>query len=101
MNQDALEQEAVQNGIQPIMINVREKDQIESSKRLIWEPWSLWAVKKKKISFFQPGSAMEYALSKAIKKLSVTDKPSILLTQGHGEPSVNEIMQAYNELGVL
>jgi gliding-associated putative ABC transporter substrate-binding component GldG len=56
---------------------------------------------KEKIPFFQPGAAMEYALSTAIKKLSSTNKPAIALIQGHGEPLVNELMQAYTELSVL
>jgi gliding-associated putative ABC transporter substrate-binding component GldG len=56
---------------------------------------------KEKIPFFQPGSAMEYALSTAVKKLSVVDKPSIALIQGHGEPSINELAQVYTELSVL
>ena len=44
---------------------------------------------------------MEYALSTAIKKLSVVDKPSIALIQGHGEPFISDIMQVYTELSVL
>ena len=78
---EASEREAVQNGIQPIMINVRDKDQ--------------------NIPFLQPGSAMEYALSTAIKKLSVKNKPAIAIIEGHGEPDINEIIQVYNELSVL
>jgi gliding-associated putative ABC transporter substrate-binding component GldG len=97
---DELEQEAVQNGIQPVMINVREKDQVKQQKAYLGAVVSMGDAKEK-ISFFQPGSAMEYALSKAIKKLSVTDKPVVALLQGHGEPTVNEIMQAYTELSVL
>lgn len=97
---DELEQEAVQNGIQPVMINVREKDQVKQQKAYLGAVISM-GDQKEKISFFQPGAVMEYDLSKAIKKLSVMDKPVIALTQGHGEPSVNEIMQAYNELSVL
>jgi ABC-type uncharacterized transport system involved in gliding motility auxiliary subunit len=40
-------------------------------------------------------------LSAAIKKLSATDKPSIGLLQGHGEPSLSAIHQVYSALGVL
>jgi gliding-associated putative ABC transporter substrate-binding component GldG len=97
---DALEQEAVKNGIQPLMINVREKDQVKQQKAYMGAVVSI-GEGKEKIPFFQPGAAMEYALSTAIKKLSVVDKPSIALIQGHGEPSINEIMQVYNELSIL
>jgi gliding-associated putative ABC transporter substrate-binding component GldG len=97
---DDLEKEAVQNGIQPIMINVREKDQVKQQKAYMGAVISM-GDQKEKIPFFQPGSAMEYALSTAIKKLSVVNKPSIGLIQGHGEASANEIAQVYTELSVL
>ncbi len=94
------EREAVQNGIQPIMINVRNKDQIKQQKAYMGAIVAMGSAKEK-IPFFQPGAAMEYALSTAIKKLSVVEKPSIALIQGHGEPEMNEMMQFYRELGVL
>jgi gliding-associated putative ABC transporter substrate-binding component GldG len=97
---EAMEREAVQNGIQPLMINVREKDQVKQQKAYLGAVVSM-GKEKEKIPFIQPGSAMEYALSTAIKKLSVTDKPSIALIQGHGEPSISDIIQVYTELGVL
>ena len=97
---EALEKEAVQNGIQPIMINVREKDQVKQQKAYMGAVVSM-GDEKERIPFFQPGSAMEYALSTAIKKLSVVDKPSIGLIQGHGEPAINDLMQVNNELGIL
>jgi gliding-associated putative ABC transporter substrate-binding component GldG len=94
------EREAVQNGIQPVMINVREKDQVKQQKAYLGAVVSL-GEEKETIPFFQPGAAMEYALSTAIKKLSVVDKPAIALIQGHGEPPVNELSQVYTELSVL
>ncbi|MGQ9619761.1 MAG: GldG family protein [Bacteroidales bacterium] len=97
---EELEQEAVKNGIQPVMINVREKDQVKQQKAYLGAVVSL-GDEKEVIPFFQPGAAMEYALSSAIKKLSVVEKPSIALVQGHGEPSPGEIIQAYNELSIL
>jgi gliding-associated putative ABC transporter substrate-binding component GldG len=97
---DALEQEAVKNGIQPIMINVREKDQVKQQKAYMGAVVAM-GDEKEKIPFFQPGSAMEYALSTAIKKLSVAEKPSIALIQGHREPSINELSQVYSELSIL
>lgn len=97
---EELEEEAVKNGIQPVMINVREKDQIKQQKAYMGAVVSI-GEEKETIPFFQPGAAMEYALSTAIKKLSVVDKPSVALIQGHGEPMINEISQVFTELSVL
>ncbi len=97
---EQLEQEAVKNGIRPVMINVREKDQVKQQKAYLGAVVSV-GDQKETIPFFQPGAAMEYSLSTAIKKLSVANKPSIALIQGHGEPPAYEISQVYTDLGVL
>jgi len=97
---DELEHEAVQNGIHSIMISLREKDQVKQQKAFLGAVVSM-GKEKEIIPFFQPGSGMEYSLSAAIKKLSVVDKPSIGLVQGHGEPYLSDIIQVYNELSVL
>ncbi|MBK7131607.1 MAG: Gldg family protein [Bacteroidales bacterium] len=97
---ETLEQEAVKNGIQPVMINVREKDQVKQQKAFMGAVVSV-GDRKEVIPFFQPGAAMEYALSTAIKKLSVTFKPGVAFIEGHGEPALNEISQAYSHLSVL
>lgn len=97
---EELEREAMKNGIQPVMINVREKDQVKQQKAYLGAVISM-GEEKETIPFFQPGAAMEYALSTAIKKLSVVDKPAIAFIQGHGEPSINEMPQVYNELSIL
>jgi len=97
---EELEQEAMKNGIQPVMINVREKDQVKQQKAYIGAVVSI-GEEKETIPFFQPGSAMEYALSTSIKKLSVLDKPAIAIIQGHGEPPLSQMPQVYNELSIL
>jgi gliding-associated putative ABC transporter substrate-binding component GldG len=97
---DELEREAVQNGIRPVMINVREKDQVKQQKAYLGAVVSI-GEEKEIIPLFEPGAPMEYALSTAIKKLSVVNKPAIALIQGHGEPLMNEVSQAYSELSVL
>jgi gliding-associated putative ABC transporter substrate-binding component GldG len=56
---------------------------------------------KEVIPVINPGSDMEYPLSSAIKKLSVSNKPSVGLLQGHGEPSLDQLMQVNTELSVL
>lgn len=97
---ETLEQEAVKNGVQPVMINVREKDQVKQQKAYMGAIVSM-GEGKETIPFFQPGAAMEYALSTSIKKLSVTEKPAIAFILGHGEPDLSEILQAYTDLSVL
>jgi len=97
---EELENEAVKNGIRPVMINVREKDQVKQQKAYLGAVVAV-GEEKETIPFIQPGAAMEYAFSTAIKKLSVVDKPSIALIQGHGEPMMNEISQVFMDLSVL
>ncbi len=94
------EQEAVQNGIQPVMINVREKDQMKQQKAFLGAVIQL-GEKKEVIPFMQPGAAMEYALSSNIKKLTVDSKPAVGLLQGHGEPPLAAMQQAVNALSIL
>lgn len=97
---EAYETEAVQNGIQPVMINVREKDQMKQQKAFLGAIVSL-NDKQEVIPFLQPGAAMEYALSTAIKKISVTEKPTIAFLQGHGEAPLDEMQQLNQQLQVL
>jgi gliding-associated putative ABC transporter substrate-binding component GldG len=97
---ESIENEAVQNGIQPVMINIREKDQVKQQKAFLGATLSL-GDRKEVIPFLQPGAAMEYALTTAIKKISVTDKPSIGFIQGHGEPTLSELSQVQSQLSVL
>lgn len=97
---EATEKQAVEAGVQPLMINVREKDQMKQQKAYMGAVISL-GEKTESIPFVQPGSAMEYALSTAIKKLSVTEKPVIGFLQGHGEAPLNEMIEAGESLEIL
>jgi gliding-associated putative ABC transporter substrate-binding component GldG len=97
---EELEQEAMQNGIQPVMINVREKDQMKQQRAYMGAVLSL-GERKEVIPLVEPGLAMEYTLTTAIKKLSVVDKPSVGFLQGQGEPALNQLAQARQELDVL
>ena len=94
------EKQAMQDGVQPIMINVREKDQVKQQKAFMGAVVEL-GEQKEAIPFIQPGAAMEYSLSTSIKKLAVTDKPYVGLIQGHGEPSLRELFEVNKELNVL
>ncbi len=94
------EREAMQSGIQPVMINIREKDQMKQQKAFLGALIQV-GEQKESIPFLQPGAAMEYALSTAIKKISVTEKPAVAFIQGHGEPGIFEMQQVYSNLDVL
>lgn len=96
----AVEQEAMQSGISPVMINVREKDQVKQQKAFMGAVIKL-GDQTEVVPFVQPGGAMEYALTTSIKKLSVIDKPSVGLIQGHGEPGFQDLSQAYQSLSIL
>ena len=97
---ETTERLAIENGVQPVMINVREKDQVKQQKAFLGATISL-GERNDVIPFVQPGSAMEYALSTAIKRISVENKPSLGFIQGHGEPSLSDLGQAMELLGIL
>jgi len=94
------ESDAMQAGIQPVVINVREKDQMKQQKAYIGAVLNIGS-SSEIIPVIEPGAAMEYALSTSIKKLSVAEKPSVGLLQGHGEPVIDEMIQVNKELTIL
>lgn len=99
-SKESTEQEATEKGIQPVLINVREKDQVKQQKAFLGATVQL-GEKSEAIPFVQPGAAMEYALSTAIKKIAIEKKPVVGFLQGHGEPSLSEMTQAVEQLRVL
>lgn len=94
------EREAIEAGINPVMINVREKDQMKQQKAFQGAVLEL-EEQKEIIPFVQPGAPLEYLLSSSIKKIAVTNKPAVGLLQGKGEPSIPEMMQVKGGLDVL
>lgn len=98
--EESYEQEAIESGIRPVLINVREKDQVKQQKAFLGATLQL-GEKKEVIPFLQPGAAMEYALSTAIKKISIDQKPVLGFITGHGEPSLSEMSQARDQLSIL
>lgn len=97
---EELEQQALQSGIQTVMINVREKDEMKQQKAYLGAVLKM-GDQTDVIPFLQPGAAMEYALSSSIKKLSVKEKPKIAFLQGQGEPPLEEMQQVRTVLSVL
>jgi ABC-type uncharacterized transport system involved in gliding motility auxiliary subunit len=97
---EATEQKAMQAGINPVLINVREKDQVKQQKAYLGAVVT-YGDKKEVIPLIQPGSAMEYSLSTSIKKMTVDDKPQIAFLEGHKEASLSSMMQVLQSLSVL
>lgn len=94
------EEEALKQGIRPVMINVREKDQVKQQKAFMGAVVQM-GDQTEVIPFIQPGGSMEYMLSTAIKKISVIDKKVIGFLQGHGEAGPGEMQQVAAQLQVL
>lgn len=97
---EELEQQALQNGIQPLLINAREKDEVVQKKAFMGATINQ-GEQSDLIPFISPGSPMEYNLTTSIKKVSVAEKPSIGIIQGHGEPQFSQIGQLYQSLSIL
>lgn len=97
---DETEQKAQQEGIRPIMINVRERDQMKQQRAYLGASIQL-EDKKEIISFVQPNSSIEYDITSAIKKLSTTNKPPIRFLQGQGEAQISEMPQLIQQLEVI
>ena len=97
---EELEQKAQQSGLQPVVVNVRDKDEMKQQRAYVGAVLQL-GEKTEVIPVVEDPATMEYLLSSAIKKLSIDEKPYIGLLQGQGEPSLAGIHQAYADLSVL
>lgn len=97
---DEEQQEAAKDGVQPITIQVREKDQVKNQQAFLGAVVQR-AEQKEVIPLIQGGTGMEYSLSTSIKKLAVQEKPAIAFIDGHGEASLNDLGQAYQSLSIL
>ncbi len=94
------ENEALADGIRPVLFNARERDEV-TQKRIFMGAVVKLGTGSESIPFFDPNSSLEYSLSMAIKKLSVTKKPAIGFVQGQGEPPLAAYQQVMDELQVL
>lgn len=73
---EEMEQKALKEGIQPINIAVREKDQLKQIKGymgLVIE----YGEKREVIPFLSPEASIEYTLTSSIRKLTIEEKPKI------------------------
>ncbi len=97
---EADQRDAVQDGIQPFNIRIRSKNQQKEQIAFLGASIQM-GESKEVLPVVQPGDALEYQLTTTIKKLSVIDKPSIGLVQGHGEAKPQQLVQANQALQVL
>jgi len=91
---------AQSKGIQPVIVNVTERDQVQQLRAYMGAILQM-EDDQEVIPLIQPGSAMEYSLTTAIKKISIKEKPKIAFLQGHGEPSIQASAQLATQLSVL
>ncbi len=94
------EKKANQEGISPVMVNVREKDQMKQQKAYMGALVQM-GERREVIPYMQPGAAMEYALASNIKKLSLSNRISIGLLQGQGEAKLSAMNQANHLLSIV
>ncbi|HTA83310.1 MAG TPA: Gldg family protein [Bacteroidia bacterium] len=104
---DTLEKDAQKNGIEPTMVNIRDKDEMKKQKTYLGAVVK-YGDKQDAISFVMPGGTvmsaggpMENALSTSIKKLTITKKPFVGYLQGNGEPKMEAVQQLNAALRVL
>jgi len=97
---DEKEKKAQADGIQPMLINVTEKDQVKQQKAYLGVKVMLGESESDIIPFMQL-DAMEYALTTSIKKISAVDKPVIGLLQGHNEAAPGALAQVLQQLEIL
>ena len=97
---EASEQKSQQQGISPLLLQVRESDRSEQIRAYMGAVIKLGA-NQEVIPFVGDGSQMEYNLSRSIKKLAATDRPKIGFIQGHGEPGLQQMGQIMLELSTL
>jgi len=97
---EAIEREAITEGVQPLMIGVREKDQMVQ-KRVFMGAIVKYGETYEPIPVISTDTPIEFLLSTSIKKVSSTDKPNIGFISGHGEPSLAEMQQISKAMEVM
>ena len=84
------EQKAQQAGIQPVLVNVRKRDQVKQMR--VYMGAVLYAGSKKEvIPLLKHDRSAEHALTTSLKKLTLLEKPKLALLQGHGEASEEQL----------
>lgn len=100
------EQQAQQNGVQPVLLDVRQRDQVSQKKVYLGAVFQ-YQGHSQTLPVIRPGAGLEFDIASTIRKLTVNKKPKIGLLQGSGEPSqrdlgdlMKELNQEYNVINV-
>lgn len=96
-----LEAEAQQAGIPPMQVQVRNNDKFEAMVVYMGATIQMGSNDPEVIPQVLEGMPLEYHLTSAIKKVSVTNKPRIAFLQGHGEADLSSLRQVRAQLEVL
>lgn len=94
---EAAEQEAQQQGVPPVEVQVVEQDKFQV-KRAYLGLVLQYEDRKETIPVVQNLGSLEYDVSAAVKRLTTRTKKRVGYSQGHGETPVNEWQRAYQEL---
>jgi len=94
---DELKQEAMQNGVAPISINVIENDQRQQLQAFLGVVMKS-GDQTEVIPLIQPEGAMEYDLTTAVKKISIIDKPKVGVVSSYGAAPLNALGQLAQQL---
>lgn len=100
LKDNKLKAQAQKDGVNQIQIQVQQKDQVQAQIAYMGASVHM-GEQSEALPIIQAMSGLEYKLSSAIKKLSVTNKPVVGLVQGHGEVNFGKIWQAKQQLDVL
>jgi gliding-associated putative ABC transporter substrate-binding component GldG len=91
------EQDAQQQGIAPVQVQVVEEDKFEA-KRAYMGLAFYYEDKKEVMPVVQNLSSLEYDISATIKRLTTTSKRKIGFLSGHGEPGLQELQGVQHTL---
>ncbi len=91
------EQEAQQQGIPPVEVQVVKEDKLEV-KRAYLGLIMMYEDKKETLPVIQNLGSLEYDISSALKRLTTRQKKRIGYTLGHDESDLSSMKQAYQTL---
>ncbi len=92
------DQEAQQQGIQPVQVQVIDNEQLQVKKAYM-SMVLMYEDKKEVLPVNQNTSTLEYDMSSTIKRLTRTSQKKIAFLTGQGEPSLQELQRAQQVLG--
>jgi len=84
------EQEAQQEGVAPVQVQVVEEDKFEV-KRAYMGMVFLYEDRKEVMPVIQNTGNLEYEISSTIKRLTTRERKKVGFLTGHGEPALNEL----------